>query len=412
MTTNQSTSTKGLLAGIKVLDLSRILAGPWATQLLADYGATVWKIEKPECGDDTRSWGPPFLELGEEQISAYFLSANRGKYSLAIDISCIEGQSIIRRLVREADILVENFKVNGLKRYGLDYESLKQINPGLIYCSITGFGQDGPMAAAPGYDAMIQATGGLMSITGKPDSEGGEPTKVGVAVTDLMTGMYASTAILAALNHRNSGGSGQHIDLALLDTQVAMLANQAMNYLVSGNPPERKGNGHPNIVPYQTFKCQDGFIMLAVGNDRQFCSTCNVLGILEVSEDTRFTTNANRVIHRTELISILEQRFAENRRDFWLAELSREGVPCGPVNNVAEAMAHEQIQHRNMKIEIAGDNDIQIPLVANPVQFSDVDINYRVPPPKLGEHTEEILRDVLNVDEDELDNLKKSNSIS
>jgi len=403
--------SKALLHGIKVLDLSRILAGPWATQMLADYGATVWKIEKTKTGDDTRHWGPPFIGEDEEKLSAYFMAANRGKKSLCIDITQPEGQALIKQLVLQADILVENFKVGGLSRYGLDYESLAKINPELIYCSITGFGQTGPSADEPGYDAMIQAMGGLMSITGEADVNAGQPQKVGVAVTDLMTGMYATTAILAALNYRNHSGQGQHIDLALLDTQVAMLANQGMNFLVSGEVPQRIGNSHPNIVPYQTFACVDGFIILAVGNDQQFQSACDVLGLPELAKSLKFISNQQRVNNREELVEKLSLILKTKSCEKWLQAFSVAGVPCGPVNNIQQAFEHPQIKHRKMRIDLPDNNDKSVPLIANPVQFSALDLCYKIAPPKLGQDTFSVLNDALNITEEELSNLVKTGVI-
>ena len=384
----------GPLKGIKVLDLSRILAGPWSTQVLADYGAEVWKIERPVSGDDTRHWGPPYVGdvNGEASAeSAYYISANRGKKSFEIDIATPSGQQTIRRLAQQADILVENFKVGGLKGYGLDYSSLRALNPGLIYCSITGFGQTGPYAERAGYDAMIQAMGGLMSITGEPDGNpGAGPQKVGVAVADLMTGMYAVSAILAALHHKNNTGHGQHIDLALLDTQVAWLANQGSNYLVSGNVPQRLGNAHPNIVPYQTFKAQDGYILLAVGNDNQFRKCCELMGLDELSQDARFVTNHQRVEHREVLIPIMQQRFIQESMQHWLDLLSSKHIPCSPINSLDKVFANEQIQHRQMVFDLEHPTTGTVPQVANPVRFSLTPIEYNSPAPVLGQHNEEI----------------------
>lgn len=385
----------GPLQGVKVLDLSRILAGPWSTQVLADYGATVWKIEKPGEGDDTRRWGPPFLtdQQGENTgQSAYFLCANRGKLSLAIDISTEQGQQQIRRLACEADILVENYKVGGLGKYGLDYASLQQLNPRLIYCSITGFGQSGPYANRAGYDAMIQGMGGLMSITGERDElPGGGPQKVGVAAADLMTGMYAVSAILAALYHRERHGVGQHIDLALLDTQVAWLANQAANYLVAGEVPKRLGTAHPNIVPYQAMQAQDGFMLLAVGNDRQFQSCCQVLGCPQLAADSRFSTNALRVQHRQTLIGLLAPYFMQRKVAGLVEALSAAHVPCGPINRLDQVFADPQVQARGMQITLRHPKGYTVPLVANPVKFSQTPLSFGLAPPELGEHTEQVL---------------------
>ncbi|MFT4938926.1 MAG: crotonobetainyl-CoA:carnitine CoA-transferase CaiB-like acyl-CoA transferase [Paraglaciecola sp.] len=380
----------GPLSGIKVLDLSRILAGPWATQVLADYGATVWKIEKPLSGDDTRHWGPPYLRdtdgknTGE---SAYYLAVNRGKKSIEVDITSTEGQAVIRQLVQDADILVENYKVDGLKKYGLDYASLKEHNPALIYCSITGFGQSGPYSNRAGYDAMIQAMGGLMSITGEADRQpGAGPQKVGVAMADLMTGMYAVTAVLAALHHRNQSGEGQHIDLALLDTQVAVLANQGSNYLLSGEVPKRLGTAHPSIVPYQAVAVQDGHLLLAVGNDKQFQACCEVLGCVELGGNADYISNAQRVKNRLTLIPLMEAKLLQQPLAYWLEHLSAVHVPCGPINDISQVFADTQVQHRGMQISMEHPLTSDLPLVANPVKFSATPIEYKQAPPILGEH--------------------------
>ncbi|WP_448212053.1 CaiB/BaiF CoA transferase family protein [Colwellia sp. MEBiC06753] len=381
----------GPLSGIKVLDLSRILAGPWASQVLADYGAEVWKIERPEVGDDTRHWGPPFLSDqngNKSDISAYFLCANRGKKSLAIDITSLEGQAQIHELVKHADIVLENFKVGGLAKYQLDYASLSAIKPDIIYCSITGFGQTGPKAKQAGYDAMIQASGGLMSITGEP---GGTPQKVGVAVCDLMTGMYAVSGILAALFHRSQSGEGQHIDLALFDTQVAWLANQASNYLVSGQVPTRLGTAHPNIVPYQAIPVKDGFIMLAVGNDSQFQKCCQVLGCPELASQSEYATNASRVKHREQLIELLISYFAKQGIDYWLEHLAEQHVPCGPINTMDRVFNDEQLTHRQMQFELEHPTLGKVAQVANPVKFSKTSLEYKVAPPSIGSDTQSVL---------------------
>jgi crotonobetainyl-CoA:carnitine CoA-transferase CaiB-like acyl-CoA transferase len=384
----------GPLDGIKVLDLSRILAGPWATQVLADYGATVWKIEKPHSGDDTRHWGPPYLKDSEghnTSESAYYLAVNRGKKSIEVDISTTEGQEVIRQLVKTADILVENYKVDGLKKYALDYASLKKHNPGLIYCSITGFGQSGPYADRAGYDAMIQAMGGLMSITGEADGQpGAGPQKVGVAMADLMTGMYAVTAVLAALHHRTQSGEGQHIDLALLDTQVAVLANQGSNYLLSGEVPQRLGSAHPSIVPYQAVTVQDGHMLLAVGNDQQFRSCCKVLACLELAQHADFITNGQRVKNRLSLIPLLEAKLLQHPLAYWLEHLSAVHVPCGPINDISQVFADPQVQHRNLQISMAHPLASELALVANPVKFSATAIEYKQAPPILGEHNDDL----------------------
>ncbi len=370
----------GPLSHIRVLDLSRVLAGPWSTQMLGDLGAEVVKIERPAVGDDTRVWGPPFLAPadGGQGDAGYFLCTNRNKVSRQIDITTKEGQAEIRALVRDSDILVENYKVGGLKKYGLDYDSLKTLNPGLVYCSITGFGQTGPYAQRPGYDFLIQAMGGLMSITGEPD---GPPQKVGVAVADLMTGMYATVGILAALAHRERTGEGQYIDLALLDCQVAMLANQNMNYLVGGTAPTRMGNAHPNIVPYQVMATADSFLILAIGNDSQFRSFCRLCG----QEDwiTEYPTNAVRVGQRDRLVPLIEAIMQQKNTAEWIRLLEEHNVPCGPVNNIAEAFDDPQVIHRNMRREITRPDGTVIPTVANPINFSKTPVDYKTAPPKL-----------------------------
>ncbi|WP_068546253.1 CaiB/BaiF CoA transferase family protein [Thalassotalea crassostreae] len=378
----------GPLTGVKVLDLSRILAGPWATQVLADYGAQVYKIEKPETGDDTRHWGPPYLKDkagNNTKESAYYLSTNRGKKSISLDITKSKDRDIIIKMVKKADIIVENYKVGGLKEYGLDYQSLLAVNPEIIYCSITGFGQDGPYAKRAGYDAMIQAMGGLMSITGEPDKlPGGGPQKVGVAVADLMTGMYAVSAILAALHHKNQTGEGQHIDLALLDTQVAWLANQGSNYLISNEVPQRLGTAHPNIVPYQSVKVKGGLMFLAVGNDRQFAKCCEILGCPELAINPDYQSNEQRVANRDVLINLLEQRFLTQELDYWLEHLSAVQVPCGPINSIDKVFDNPQVKHRNMLFELDHPLAGKVPQVANPVKFSKTPIEYTCSAPMLG----------------------------
>ena len=389
------------LDDVRVLDLSRILAGPWATQVLADFGADVIKVERPEGGDDTRGWGPPWLHDMDGKPtaeSAYYLCANRGKRSVAIDFTGEQGQALIREMAKHCDVLVENYKVGGLAKYGLDYASLKAINPKLVYCSITGYGQTGPYAKRAGYDAAIQAIGGLMSITGEPDgTPGGVPQKVGVAATDLMTGMYAVSAILAALRHAERHGEGQHIDLALLDTQVAWLANQASNYLVGGVVPQRQGTAHPNIVPYQVMATSDGYFMLAVGNDGQFARFCAVLGEPGLSADPRYTTNAARVANRDQLVPYLAQRLATRPSAHWLTELDQATVPCAPVNRIDEVFADPQVQARGMRIELPHPTAGHVPGVANPVRFSATPIEYGHAAPGLGEHTDTVLAELLGL---------------
>jgi len=391
------------LAGIRVLDLSRILAGPWAGQLLADLGAEIIKIERPGRGDDTRGWGPPFLDSGE---AAYFHSCNRGKRSVAIDLGTEKGQSLVRDLAACSDVLLENFKVGGLGRYGLDYASLRRVNPGLIYCSITGFGQTGPYCERAGYDLLIQAMGGLMSVTGHPDGvPGGGPMKVGVALTDVFTGMYATTAILAALRHRERTGEGQHVDLSLLDVQVATLANQAMNYLVSGNVPPRLGNSHPNIVPYQDFPAADGRLVLAVGNDDQFRRFCQVAGLKDLPDDSDFATNAARVAHRDTLIPLIEERLRARPRSHWLERLEAVGVPCGPINDLAEVFADPQVEARETARAYPRDDGTRVPGVANPIRFSSAPVGDVPAAPRLGQDTAAVLAEVLGVDVEQIDAL-------
>ena len=375
------------LAGIRVLDLSRVLAGPWCTQLLADLGADVLKIERPGHGDDTRHWGPPWHGEGERRVAAYFLSANRGKRSAAIDFAREEGAALVRQLATQSDIVVENFKVGGLGKFGLDAASLRAAKPGLIVASITGFGQDGPNADRAGYDFMIQGMGGLMSITGIPDGEpGGGPMRVGVAVADLFTGLYTCVAILAALHRRNSSGEGAHIDMALLDTQLAMLANQASNALISGNDPPRQGNTHPNIVPYQPFDAADQPIIIAVGNDRQFARLADLCGHSEWAKDERFATNPARVANREEIVSLVAARIASRPAAEWLEQLEAAGIPAGPINRVGQALTDVQAQHRGMVRSIAG-----MSLVGSPVRIDGTRADADLPPPALGEHTDEVL---------------------
>ena len=405
----------GPLNHIRVLDLSRVLAGPWAGQTLADLGAEVIKVERPGLGDDTRSWGPPFLHDAEGQPTtdaAYFLSANRGKKSVSIDFTKAEGRELVCRLVEKSDILLENFKVGGLAKYGLDYETLKQINPRLIYCSITGFGQTGPYRQRAGYDFLIQGMGGLMSVTGEADGEpGGGPMKVGVAIVDIFTGMYASTAVLAALAHRERTGEGQHIDLALLDVQVATLANQAMNHLIAGNEPQRMGNAHPNIVPYQALATADGHIILAVGNDNQFRKLCALANRSELADDARFASNAARVENRKVLIPILEQILQQRSSSDWITLLEGAGVPCGPINTLAEVFTDPQVEAREMRIEMEHQRAGKVALVGSPMKFSQSPVEYNQAPPTLGEHNSEILGELLGLSEQERLQLAKEGVI-
>ncbi len=403
------------LNGIRVLDLSRILAGPWATQLLADLGAEVIKIERPGSGDDTRQWGPPWLADGNGEPtseSAYYLSCNRGKRSLAIDFTKPEGADLLRALAADSQVLVENFKVGGLAQYGLDYASLQVLNPRLVYCSISGYGQTGPYAGRAGYDAAIQAQGGLMSITGEPDgAPGGGPQKVGVAVADLMTGMYATTGILAALRHAEATGVGQHIDLALLDTQVGWLANQALNYLVGGQIPQRRGTAHPNIVPYQVMPAADGYFMLAVGNDGQFRRLCAIVGEPWLADEDRYATNAARVKHRDELIGRLSSVLQTQPLAHWLGELEAQGVPCAPVNSIDQVFADPQVTARGMRIELPHDSGGSVPLVANPLRFSATPVEYTRAPPLLGADTRALLRDRLGLDDARIEQLLAAGAI-
>ncbi|HEV2081745.1 MAG TPA: CaiB/BaiF CoA-transferase family protein [Brevundimonas sp.] len=387
--------TQGPLDGIRVLDLSRVLAGPWATQTLADLGAEVIKIERPGAGDDTRLWGPPFTTKtdGSRGDAAYFLCANRGKKSVELDIATPGGAEAVRRLAATCDVVVENFKTGGLAKYGLDWPSLEKLNPRLVYCSITGFGQDGPDAHRAGYDYMIQAMGGLMSITGQPDgAPGAEPMKVGVAVVDLFTGLYASNAILAALMHARATGEGQHVDVALFDVQAAMLANQATNWFVSGTAPTRMGNAHPNLAPYQPFPCTDGMVVIAVGNDGQFRALCGALGAPGMGSDPRFATNAARIEHRAVLTAELSALTAGHGMKALMALLEAAGVPCGPVNTVDQVFAEPQAVHRGLEVEqTRADLSAPVRTVASPIRLSKTPVRYDRPPPALGADTDEVL---------------------
>ncbi len=404
----------GALAGLKVLDLSRVLAGPWATQLLADLGAEVIKVEKPGSGDDTRHWGPPWVKDAngkETATAAYFLCANRNKRSLTVDFTRPKGQAIVKALARSADVLVENFKVGGLSAYGLDYPSLKTLNPRLIYCSITGFGQSGPYAPRPGYDFLIQGMGGLMSITGRADGEeGAGPQKAGVALTDILTGLYATVGILAALAHRERTGEGQYLDLALLDVQVACLANQALNYLVSGVAPQRMGNAHPNIVPYQDFPTADGHMILAIGNDGQFARFCEAAGHPEWAADPRFATNAARVTHRKALIASIASVTITRTTAEWVAALEAVQVPCGPINDIAQVFADPQVKARGMRLDLPHPQAGVVPQVANPLKLSVTPVEYRNAPPPLGADSDAILAE-LGYDSDTIARLRKAGVI-
>jgi crotonobetainyl-CoA:carnitine CoA-transferase CaiB-like acyl-CoA transferase len=424
MTTTSPPQTPQPLAGVRVLDLSRVLAGPWCTQTLADLGADVVKVERPPSasssgGDDTRGWGPPFLkdEAGAETTdAAYYLGTNRNKRSITIDIAGREGQALIRRMAERSDVFVENYKVGDMARYGLDYESLRKINSRLVYCSITGFGQTGPYRERAGYDYAVQGMGGLMSVTGPSraeiadDQSGGGPQKVGVAVADLFTGMYACTAILAALRHRDLTGEGQSIDMALLDTQVAMLANLGANYLTTGSTPQRVGNAHQNIVPYQVFAVADGHMIVAVGNDSQFLKFCEVAGRGDLPQDARFTRNADRVRNRTVLVPLLADLMKKRSRAEWLQAFEAAKVPCGPINDLADVFADPQVQFREMTVDMPHPRAGNVRLVASPMKFSETPIQYRRAPPLLGEHTVELLREA-GLDDDEIASLRRENVI-
>jgi crotonobetainyl-CoA:carnitine CoA-transferase CaiB-like acyl-CoA transferase len=400
------------LEGIRVLDLSRILAGPWASQMLADLGAEVIKVERPGSGDDTRGWGPPYMPDADGESSgeaAYFHGANRGKLSVCIDMARPEGQALIRDLAAQSDVLIENFKVGGLRKYSLDYDSLSAINPELVYCSITGFGQTGPYASRAGYDFMIQAMGGMMSVTGEAC---GQPMKIGVALADVLTGLYAANAIQAALIHQRATGQGQYIDMALLDVQVATLANQAMNYLASGVNPRRLGNAHPNIVPYQAFETADGYIILAVGNDAQFERFCELAARPELATDERFRTNSERVRHRDalvpEVVAIMQQRSSAD----WLEALNARGIPCGPINNLDQVFADPQVRHRGLELELEHPTAGSVASVANPILMSQTPIEYERAPPLLGQHTDEVLAGVLELDAEAIASLRAGEIIA
>ena len=399
-----------ILDAIRVLDLTRVLAGPWATQNLADLGAEVIKVERPGQGDDTRRWGPPFLKdrAGRDTSdAAYYLACNRGKKSVTLDIAHPEGREVARALARSSDVVVENFKVGDLARHGLDYASLARDNPRLVYCSITGFGQDGPYRDRPGYDFMVQGLGGLMSVTGERDDlPGGGPQKVGVAVADLFTGMYATSAILAALLHRASSGKGQYIDMALLDVQVAMLANLSSAYFASGEAPRRMGNAHQAIVPYHVFRASDEFLVVAVGNDGQFAKFCEVIGEPGWPRDPRFATNPERVRHRDLLVGLIGERMRARKAREWLSLLEPAGVPCGPINDLAQVFEDPQVRHRRMQVSVphpAG----EVRMVANPIKFSATPIVHDAPPPLLGEHTREVLAGILGMAEADIERLHR-----
>lgn len=402
----------GPLSHIRVLDLSRVLAGPWASQNLGDLGAEVIKIERPGSGDDTRSWGPPWLKdaAGNDTAeAAYYLSVNRNKKSVTVDLSKPEGQAIVRALAAKSDVLIENYKVGGLAKFGLDYESLRAVNPSLVYCSVTGFGQDGPYAPRPGYDFIFQGMGGLMSITGERDGEpGGGPQKVGIAISDVLTGMYATVAILAALVHRERTGEGQYIDAALLDTIVAFCANQAVSYFVSGRVPIRWGNAHPQVVPYEVFPVADGHVILAVGNDAQFERFCKVAGRPELAEEPRFRTMSQRIVHRAELVPIIREIMRTRTKREWIEALEAANVPCGPINDMKEVFEDPQVRHRRLRVDMPHPSGAAAPLVASPLRLSKTPVEYRLPPPLLGEHTEDVLKRLLGKTDAEIAQLRRA----
>lgn len=393
------------LKGIKVVDLSRILAGPWASQMLADMGAEVIKVERPDKGDDTRHWGPPFIKPAQDNEpaqAAYYHCANRNKQSIAVDITQPQGQQVIKDMIAKADVLIENYKVGGLEKYGLSYQQVKALNPALIYCSITGFGQHGPYAHKAGYDAMIQGEGGLMSLTGDAD---GEAMKVGVAVVDVMTGLYSANAILAALLAKSHTKKGQHIDIALLDVQVATLANQGMNYLTTSQNPKRLGNAHPNIVPYQTFATNDGSLILAIGNDQQFDKFCHAANCHELAQNALYQTNQQRVENRSELIPILANIMARQSTHYWVSTLEAIAVPCGPVNTLAQVFQHPQVQHRQMVKQVPDKNGTLINTIASPINLSETPLQYKHAAPNIGEHTEQVLRGFLDYNDEKITEL-------
>ena len=395
-------TNKTALGHLKVLDLTRVLAGPWSTQILADLGAEVIKVERPKVGDDTRAWGPPFLKdpSGRETAdSSYFLSANRGKQSVTIDLATPEGQQLVRELAREADVVVENYKLGTLARYGLAYDDLRQLNPRLVYCSITGFGQDGPYAALPGYDFVFQGMGGLMSITGQPEgTPGDEPMKVGIAVSDLLTGMYATTAILAALEHRNVSGEGQYIDMSLLDSVVTISSYQAINYFLSGRIPQRMGNAHSNMVPYQVFACREGSVIVAVGNDGQYRALCRVIGREDLAGDERYASAASRNRNRESLIPEIAQALLARTMSEWVELMEAANVPCGPIYDMKQVFEDPQVRHREMKLSLPHSSGVEAPAVANPIRFSGTPIRYGRAAPTLGEHTDAVLAGRLGLD--------------
>lgn len=408
-------STMGALSHIRVLDLTRVLAGPWCAQTLADFGADVIKVERPGAGDDTRHWGPPYLkdaDGADTAEAAYYLAANRNKRSVTVDIATPEGQQIVRELAAQSDVVLENYKVGQLKKYGLDYDSLRAVKPDLVYCSVTGFGQTGPYAHRAGYDFIVQGIGGFMSITGERDGEpGGGPQKAGVAIADLATGLYSTIAVLAALAHRDRTGEGQYIDMALLDVQVALLANMNTNFLASGKPPVRWGNAHPNIVPYQTFQTRDGWIIVAVGNDGQFRKFVETGGRPELADDERFATNPSRVRHRDTLVPILAEMVKARDKADWIGALEAAGVPCGPINDLDEVFDNEQVVARGMQVSLPHPCGADVKLVRNPIRMSATPPDARTAPPLLGAQTEDVLRDMLGYDDERIAALKAKQAI-
>ncbi|VVQ25540.1 CaiB/BaiF CoA transferase family protein [Pseudomonas fluorescens] len=400
----------GALTGYRVLDLSRVLAGPWCGQTLADLGAEVIKVERPGVGDDTRGWGPPWMKGQHDEATheaSYYQSTNRGKLSVALNLASAEGQELVRALATDCDVLIENYKAGSLAKYGLDYASLSRLNPRLVYCSVTGFGQTGPRAAEPGYDFIIQGIGGLMSITGERDDlPGGGPQKVGVAFSDLMTGLYSTVAIQAALLSREKTGVGQHIDMALLDVQVATLCNQSQNYLASGKPPGRYGNAHANIVPYQVFRASDQDFVIACGNDSQFVALCEAIGLTDLPEDPRFARNADRVTHREAIIEILTRHFLSATADEWVRRIHPQGVPIGVINSIAQALDEPQVKARNMVVNIPHPLKADFVTVGSPIKMSGTPVEYLRPAPMLGEHTDEVLKRQLRLDDERLAELK------
>jgi len=405
----------GALSHIRVLDLTRVLAGPWCAQTLADFGADVIKIERPGAGDDTRHWGPPYLKTpdgADTREAAYYLAANRNKRSVTVDIATPDGQRVVRALAAQSDVVLENYKAGQLKKYGLDYASLCEVKPDIVYCSVTGFGQTGPHASRAGYDFIIQGIGGFMSITGERDGlPGGGPQKAGVAIADLMTGLYSTVAVLTALAHRDRTGVGQYIDMALLDVQVAMLANMNSNFLASGKPPARWGNAHPNIVPYQTFQTSDGWIIVAVGNDGQFRKFVDAGGRPELADDPRFATNPERVRHRDTLVPILAGMVKTLTKAQWIAALEAAGVPCGPINDLAEVFEHEQVIARGMQVDLPHPSGATVKLVRNPIRMTATPPRVQSHPPTLGEHTDEVLRDVLKLSDAQIAELRGKHAI-